>query len=49
MLLGFGLIAGDPMAEPALQPPMNEFDYAFYECANGVAFQMTYDSDTPQR
>jgi membrane-bound inhibitor of C-type lysozyme len=34
-------------AAPApMQPPMNNFDFAFYTCDNG-AFQISYDSETP--
>ena len=29
-----------------MQPPMNTFDFAFYDCAAG-AFEIDYDSDTP--
>jgi membrane-bound inhibitor of C-type lysozyme len=34
------------IADPAMQPPMNDFDFAFYTC-DGGAFQIAYDSDTP--
>ena len=34
-------------APPKLQPPMNQFDFAFYVC-EGKAFQISYDSDTPK-
>jgi hypothetical protein len=34
-------------AAPKMQPPMNSFDFAFYTCDAGGAFQITYDSDTP--
>jgi len=36
------------MADPPVQPPMNTFDFAFYDCADGSAFQITYDSETPK-
>ena len=29
-----------------MQPPMNTFDYAYYDCEAG-AFEIDYDSDTP--
>lgn len=31
------------------QPPMNNFNFAFYTCADGSAFQVTYDSTTPTK
>jgi membrane-bound inhibitor of C-type lysozyme len=34
-------------APPRMQPPMNQFDFAFYTCDGAGAFQVTYDSDTP--
>jgi membrane-bound inhibitor of C-type lysozyme len=30
------------------QPPMNNFDYAFYTCDGGASFEVTYDSETPK-
>lgn len=30
------------------QPPMNNFNFAFYTCDGGDAFQVAYDSDTPK-
>jgi membrane-bound inhibitor of C-type lysozyme len=36
------------LADTPMQPPMNDFDSAFYNCADGWAFQMSYDSETPQ-
>jgi membrane-bound inhibitor of C-type lysozyme len=36
-----------PAAPAGMQPPMNDFDSAFYNCADGWAFQMSYDSETP--
>src|SRR5258708_3171894 len=45
-----GLLAGPAMAQPApMQPPMNDFDQAFYRCDGGEAFMMTYDSEQPQK
>ena len=45
------LAAGGPaLAQPAaMQPPMNDFDQAFYRCDGGEAFMMTYDSEQPQK
>ena len=41
-------IAAPAFAKPA-QPPMNSFNFAFYTCDNGNAFQISYDSDTPSQ
>jgi len=50
-----GLIAAPAVAQPAapsktaattVQPPMNDFNQAFYRCDGGLAFMMSYDSDT---
>jgi len=42
------LAAGPALAQPApMQPPMNDFDQAFYRCDGGEAFMMTYDADQP--
>ncbi len=46
-LLG-GLTALPATAQAPIQPPMNSFDFAFYNCADGAAFQITYDSETPK-
>lgn len=41
--------AADEAAKP-MQPPMNDFGFAFYNCADGGAFQIIYDSpDAPSR
>ncbi len=46
--LALGLMAGPALGQPAApQPPMNDFDQAFYRCDGGEAFIMTYDSETP--
>jgi membrane-bound inhibitor of C-type lysozyme len=45
--LGWRLISASAIAASSLQPPMNDFDSAFYNCANGGAFEISYDSDTP--
>jgi len=41
-----GAVAAAASAEPSVQPPMNDFNFAFYTC-DGGAFQISYDSDTP--
>ena len=44
------LAAGPALAQPApMQPPMNDFDQAFYRCDGGEAFMMTYDADEPTK
>ena len=35
-------------APPKLQPPMNDFDFAFYVCEGRGSFQITYDSEAPK-
>ena len=50
-MLAASLLAGhalaDAPAQPAaMQPPMNNFDFAFYTCQAG-AFEIDYDSETP--
>lgn len=41
-------IAVAAVAASPMQPPMNAFDFAFYTCDDGKAFQIAYDSDTPK-
>ena len=46
-VLSAGAFAGgSAWAEAAMQPPMNDFDEAFYVC-DGANFAVSYDSDTP--
>lgn len=45
--LGWCLISTFVIAAASMQPPMNNLNFAFYNCANGGAFQISYDSDTP--
>jgi membrane-bound inhibitor of C-type lysozyme len=40
------VIAVSAMAKP-VQPPMNDFNFAFYTCENGGAFQISYNSESP--
>lgn len=47
--LGAGWLVGPARAEPSNQPPMNEFNQAFYRCDNGAAFMMSYDADQPTK
>jgi|GEM_PF-2957436 len=44
-----GFAATPTLAATPAQPPMNEFDQAFYTCESGGAFMMTYDSDQPTK
>jgi hypothetical protein len=45
LVLGVSTIAAPTTAKPDTLPPMNNFDFAFYTCEGGQAFQMSYDSD----
>jgi membrane-bound inhibitor of C-type lysozyme len=45
--LALGLVAGRSAAQAPKQPPMNDFNQAFYRCDGGGAFMMSYDSDQP--
>jgi membrane-bound inhibitor of C-type lysozyme len=47
-VLAASLIAAPAMAQQTMQPPMNDFYEAFYNCEGG-AFLISYDSDMPQR
>lgn len=42
-----GLIAGPSLATPGTQPPMNDFNFAFYICDGGASFMMAYDANPP--
>ena len=42
-----GCMAVSAMAA-GMQPPMNNFNFAFYTCDDQGAFQVTYDSETPR-
>lgn len=44
--LAASLIATAASGAPKMQPPMNSFDFAYYNCTGG-AFQIAYDSATP--
>jgi membrane-bound inhibitor of C-type lysozyme len=48
-VLAWGLISAQASVASPQQPPMNNFDFAFYTCAEGGAFQISYDSDTPTK
>lgn len=45
-ILALSAMAGQAVAQPTTQPPMNDFYQAFYNC-DGGAFLVTYDTDTP--
>jgi membrane-bound inhibitor of C-type lysozyme len=45
--LGWWLVSASAIAASSMQPPMNEFYSAFYNCADGGAFAVSYDSETP--
>jgi membrane-bound inhibitor of C-type lysozyme len=50
-ILALALLVGAAAAKPkppaGMQPPMNQFDFAFYLC-DGESFQVSYDSETPK-
>ena len=46
--LAIGCIAAGSMAAATIQPPMNDFNFAFYTCDGQGAFQISYDSDAPK-
>jgi membrane-bound inhibitor of C-type lysozyme len=46
-LVAAGAIAAPATAQTAAQPPMNDFNQAFYTC-DGGAFLISYDSETPE-
>jgi len=39
---------GSLAAAAPMQPPMNNFNYAFYTCDDGGSFLMTYDDNPPK-
>jgi len=43
-----GCIAASALAAAPMQPPMNDFYFAFYTCDGQGAFQINYDSDAPK-
>lgn len=45
--LAASMISAPASAAPSNQPPMNDFDQAFYTCDNDGAFVVTYDSTEP--
>jgi membrane-bound inhibitor of C-type lysozyme len=48
LVLGAYTMASSAIAAPSVQPPMNDFNFAFYTCDDGKAFQISYDSDAPK-
>jgi hypothetical protein len=48
-ILASGLVSAQASAAAPKEPPMNDFDFAFYTCAGGDAFQVSYDSETPTK
>ena len=45
--LAAGMVSAPNMAASATQPPMNDFNEAFYTCDNGGAFLISYDGTSP--
>ena len=46
--LAAGLISAPAMAAPAVQPPMNDFRQAFYNCDDNAAVIIAYDAPKPK-
>ena len=45
--LACGLVATSAWAASGPQPPMNDFNFAFYICDGGASFMMAYDANPP--
>ena len=45
--LVWALLSSPAVSQAAKQPPMNDFNSAFYTCESGGAFAVAYDSATP--
>jgi membrane-bound inhibitor of C-type lysozyme len=43
-----GVFSAPCVAAPSPQPPMNDFNQAFYICQNNSAFIVSYDSTEPE-
>ncbi len=43
-----GLAGSTAVAAPATQPPMGQFNGAYYTCDQGQAFAVSYDSSNPK-
>lgn len=46
-VLVLSLLSSPAISKAVDQPPMNDFNSAFYTCASGGAFEVSYDSATP--
>jgi membrane-bound inhibitor of C-type lysozyme len=46
--MAMGAFVAPSMAAPLMQPPMNDFNQAFYICQNNTAFIVSYDSTEPE-
>ena len=47
LVLAAGLIGSPSFAAQATQPPMDQFNNAFYNCDDNQAFLMSYDAKRP--
>jgi membrane-bound inhibitor of C-type lysozyme len=48
--VGAAALAGSfAAAESSMQPPMNSFNYAYYNCDNGGAFLISYNGPAPTK
>ncbi len=48
LAMSAGVLASSAAMAASVQPPMGQFESAFYTCAQGQAFQMSYDSTRPK-
>jgi membrane-bound inhibitor of C-type lysozyme len=48
LMLGAYATAAPAIAKPSDLPPMNDFNFAYYTCEGGKAFQVSYESDAPK-
>src|SRR3569623_531581 len=49
LIMSAGVIVAPAIAAAADQPPMGQFNAAYYTCDEGQAFQISYDSKSPKK
>lgn len=47
LMLAGCMVSAPAIARPSYEPPMNDFNFTYYTCDNGAAFQVAYDSNEP--
>lgn len=47
LLFAACIVVAPASAKTSYEPPMNDFNFTYYTCDNGAAFQMSYDSNAP--